>query len=590
MNNTLMTFLLLSVFVWPLMLALALMLPSSRRFILPLAPWAALPALILSLWMPTGTVLELPWLLLGSHLAFDVTARVFLFFSSLLWLIAGIYSVGYFSEPLLRARFFIWFLLAMAGNLGLILAHDLVLFYTLFTLMSFASYGLVVFDRSQEALRAGRVYIVLVVLGEVMLFAAFVLAAWAAGGIEFASVQAALAAAVSSNWIIGLVFLGFGIKAGVIGLHVWLPLAHPVAPVPASAVLSGAMISAGVLGWLRVLPLGDVALPGWGGVMIVAGMAAVFYAVFVGLLQRNAKTVLAYSSVSCMGVMTIAVGLGLVAPGSWSLIVLALLIYALQHGLAKGALFLSVDMSAVSPVSKGRYYLLIAGLLLPVLSLAGAPLTSGMIAKHLLHLQVNAVDSPLAGWLQMLMPWSSVAISMLMGHFLILVWPRGQRSSVRVFKSTGMWLSWSVLFVVVMLSPWFIPFFELKGFWSLMIMISAFWPLVLGGGLALIIHGYLKRRQMPRRLRIPPGDVLIVLEDWILPGLKSFLIFCRALLEKAWLWLRAKLDGRRGYLILMSFLAALENRLWRWATGATLFLMLSMLFIFLASFPGIYDN
>lgn len=583
MSNTLLSFLLLSVFMLPFVLALALMLSSLRRFILPLAPWAALPALILSLWLPAGTVLELPWLLLGSQLAFDITARVFLFFTSLLWLAAGIYSAGYFSEALLRARFFIWFLLAMAGNLGLILAHDLVLFYTLFTLMSFASYGLVVFDRSQEAFRAGRVYIVLVVLGEVMLFAAFVLAARAAGGIDFASVQAALAAAASSNWIIGLVLLGFGIKAGVIGLHVWLPLAHPVAPVPASAVLSGAMISAGVLGWLRVLPLGDVALPGWGGAMIVAGMAAVFYAVFVGLLQRNAKTVLAYSSVSCMGVMTTAVGLGLVAPDSWSLILVALLIYALQHGLAKGSLFLGVDMSTTSPASNGQHYLLLTGLLLPVLSLTGAPLTSGMIAKHLLHLQAASVDSSLAGWLQILMPLSSVAISMLMAHFLILVWPRYQTSSMTVFKSGSMWLSWSVLFIVVILSPWFMPSSTLNDFYSPAVMFSAFWPVMLGAGLAAIAWRYTERRQISQRLSIPPGDILLIVEQQLLPRFKVALLFCVMQLERAWLSLRTTLDGRRGYAILLLFLQKAENRLRQWAFGITLFLMLSMAFMLFAS-------
>ena len=72
------------------------------------------------------------------------------------------------------------------------------------------------------------------------------------------------------DWIVGLALLCFGIKAGVISLHVWLPLAHPVAPIPARAVLSGAMIAAGLLGWLCVLPLGETALSGWGGAMISA--------------------------------------------------------------------------------------------------------------------------------------------------------------------------------------------------------------------------------------------------------------------------------------------------------------------------------
>jgi len=577
------TFLLSSVSGLPLILAMALMLSPLRRFTVLLAPWAALPALLLSLLLPLGITAEIPWLLLGSHLAFDATAKIFLLFSSLLWLVTGIYSTGYFSDASSRARFYIWFLLAMSGNLGLILAQDMVLFYTFFALMSFASYGLVVFDRSQEALRAGRVYIVLVVVGEMMLFAAFVLAALAADSIEFDAVQTAMLAATSQNWIIGLALLGFGIKAGGIGLHVWLPLAHPVAPSPASAVLSGAMISAGLLGWLRILPLGETALPTWGGVMIVAGLLAVFYAVFVGLLQNNAKTVLAYSSISSMGIMTTAVGLGLVAPDSWSFILIAVLIYALQHGLAKGVLFLGVDMASAFPISKWQRYLLITGLLLPALSLAGAPLTSGMIAKHLLHVQLSSVSSPWADWVEILLPWTSVAISVLMLRFLILVWPRHQVTLVTAVKSRMMWLSWTALFIVVVITPRYIPFIELKDSWSITIMISALWPAALGGILAATVWWISKYRQVRHRLSIPSGDILIIVENWIFPAFKNSLSFCVSHLEKEWLSLLASMNSYYESLTLMFFLDVGENRFRQWATGATLFLILAIVFVFLVS-------
>jgi len=577
------TFLLLSVSGLPLLLAVALLLTSLRRFALLFAPWAALPGLFVSLLMPPGLTIKLPWLLLGSYLGFDETARIFLFFTSLLWLVAGIYSTGYFSRDSSRSRFFIWFLFAMAGNLGLILAQDMVLFYTYFALMSFASYGLVVFERSLESFRAGRVYIVMVVVGEVLLFAAFVLAALAAGSIEFEAVRPALARAELKDWIVGLVLLGFGIKAGMIGLHVWLPLAHPVAPTPASAVLSGAMISAGLLGWLRVLPLGDAALPDWGGVMIVAGMMVIFYGVFVGLLQSNAKTVLAYSSVSTMGIMTVAVGLGLAEPNSWVFILVAILIYALQHGLAKGALFLGVDMASASPISKGHRYLIIMGLLFPALSLAGAPLTSGMIAKHLLNVQVLSVTSPWGGWVQILIPWSSVATSMLMGRFLFLVWPQHKVTSTVVLKTRMMWLSWMVLLVAVVLNPRFIPFSDLKDSWSITIMAGALWPVVLGGSLAFIVWLIAKRRRASLRFSIPSGDILIVVEKWLWPALKYGLSFCVTTLERGYSSLLVSTNGRIYQSALMSFLGAGENRFRQWKIGMTLFLILVIVFVYLAS-------
>ena len=566
----------------PLLLAIALMLSPLRRFALWFAPWAALPALVVSLLMVPGVSVELPWLLLGSYLGFDETARVFLFFTALLWLVAGVYSTGYFSESCSRARFLSWFLLAMAGNLGLIVAQDMVLFYTFFSLMSFASYGLVIFQRTPEALRAGRIYIMLAVLGEVILFAALVLAARAAGSIEFVVVQSVLAEAALRDWIIGLMLLGFGIKVGVIGLHVWLPLAHPVAPTPASAVLSGAMISAGLLGWLRVLPLGEAALPGWGGVVVAAGLLAIFYAAFVGLSQRNAKTVLAYSSISTMGVMTAALGLGFIAPENWPFILVAILVYALQHGLAKGALFLGVDMATAAPMSKWQRYLLTAGLLLPALSLAGAPMTSGMIAKHLLHVQAAAVTSFWGDWLQILLPWSSVATSLLMARFLYLVWPRRRAGSAVVLKTRMMWLSWTVLFIVLVLSPGFIPFSATEDSWSLEKLVGALWPVLVGGGLAVIVYWLAKYGKWPFRFRIASGDVLLLVERWLWPTLHAAMSRSyRVLLKRRFLLSTYRRDGQRcsGLVFLLE---AGENGFRRWAVGASLFLLLVMVFMFLA--------
>ena len=497
----------------PLLLAMGLMSDPLRRVAMLLAPWAAFPALVVSLSLTPGITLEMPWLLFGTHLGFDEIARIFLFFTALLWLLSSIYAVGYFSRRSSRVRFFTWFLLAMAGNLGLILAQDMVIFYTFFALMSLASYGLVVHERTSEALRAGRVYIVMAVVGEVLLFIAFALAAQVAGGIEFEAVRLAVAGSGLRDWVIGLTLIGFGIKAGVIGLHVWLPLAHPVAPTPASAVLSGAMIAAGLLGWLRVLPLGETALSGWGGTMMIAGVVAVFYAVLVGLLQSNPKTVLAYSSISKMGIMTIGVGLGLAAPDSWPFILSVILIYALSHGLSKGALFLGVGIAATPPVSKWRRRLLIMGLLLPALSLAGAPLTSGMIAKNLLKVQVTSTASPWSDWLQIMLPWSAVATSILMARFLYLVWPRRKDASKAQATPETMLLSWIVLLVVVALSPWFIPLADQQTRWTVKAMISALWPVALGGGLAACVWLAAKYQWIALSSRIPAGDLLVIVEN-----------------------------------------------------------------------------
>src|SRR5690606_10160568 len=113
-------------------------------------------------------------------------------------------------------------------------------FYFFFALMTYSAYGLVVHQRSPEAWRAGRTYIILAVLGEVALLAGILLAAAAIGTSDLSQAPTGIARAEYRSLIIALLSAGFGVKASLLGLHVWLPLAHPVAPTPASAALSGA--------------------------------------------------------------------------------------------------------------------------------------------------------------------------------------------------------------------------------------------------------------------------------------------------------------------------------------------------------------
>lgn len=564
----------------PLLLLAGLISGVLRRLVWRLVPLAALPALLLSLVLPLHSSLDLPWLLFGAQLGLDQTARMFLFFTSVLWLVSGVYATGYFKDDLSKTRFYIGFLAAMAGNLGLIVAQDMAAFYSFFALMSFASYILVVHSSTPAAFRAGRIYIILVVVGEVMLFAAFAMAAQAAGSLEFEAVRSILADAGSRDRIIGLALIGFGIKAGVIGLHVWLPLAHPVAPTPASAVLSGAMIAAGLLGWVRLLPLGEAALTGWGEVFIITGAVAVFYAVLVGLMQSNPKTVLAYSSISKMGLMTIGVGLGLAEPSSWQLISNGILVFVLHHGLAKGALFLGVGIAMKPVASRWLGYLLIAGLLLPALALAGAPWTSGMLAKALL--KVPVASSSWGDELQTLLTLGSVAASMLMMRFLYLVWQQYTNISVEQKAPGVMWQAWSVLLLIVALNPWFVPLADSQDRWAARAVNSAFWPVAVGGAISAMIWLLSGYRQV-WKLSIPSGDIVNIVEKWLWPVLASG--FSRSLLalQKARLPLLAAPHWWRRHAEWLSVLDRVENRFRQWPVAATLFLMLTLVVVLFVS-------
>ncbi|MCJ7602080.1 MAG: complex I subunit 5 family protein, partial [Desulfobulbaceae bacterium] len=437
---------------FPLFIALGLMVPPCRRLACSMVPWAPLPALLASLYGPSAIAVEVPWFFMGSLIGLDRTGQIFLFFTSFLWLAAGIFGRDYLAKDKKRFRFFGYFLFTMSGNFGLILSQGILGFYLFFSLMSFAAYGLIVHYGTEEANRAGRIYLVLTVIGEVLLFIAMLIVTRDSGG---ALAFSAMTTSRSDNLLMTLLFLGFGIKAGALPLHGWLPLAHPVAPVPASAVLSGAMIKAGLLGWLRFMPLDQAAAPFWGELFLVAGFAAAFYGVVIGLTQVDAKTVLAYSSISQMGLMTVMVGCGLLVPDLWPQATAAVSLYAMHHGLAKASLFLGVGVAKRKWAGGKQPWWLRAGLWLPALALAGLPLTSGAIAKYGMKEIIAAIPEPWHGLARFLLPLSAMATMLLLYHAIRLIRPAAGLPQKE--QGQGMLFSWAANLVAVAVVLWLWP-------------------------------------------------------------------------------------------------------------------------------------
>jgi hydrogenase-4 component B len=533
--------LLLLCVLWPLLLACLLAFRKMRAWALQLTPSAALPALVASLLVaPSEVHWYFPGILLGSEMGLDETGQVFLLLAALLWAVSGTYARAYLSQSSKHTEFYIFFLLSMAGNFGLIVAQDLFGFYFCFSLMSFAAYGLVVFDRSTAALRAGRIYIVLVVAGELMLFVALLMAAEITGATTFDTMRTGLAAVdpVSRNWVILLGVTGFGIKTGMLGLHVWLPLAHPVAPAPASAVLSGTMIKAGLLGWLQLLPLGKIALPGWGTTMIILGLTAAFYGVVIGLTQREPKVLLAYSSISQMGVMTMGLGLGFLVPHAWPLILPAIAFYAIHHGLSKGALFLGIGLAGST--NRVQRYWIWLGLWLPALALAGAPWTSGMLAKQLLKTNTLYAPLPWDSLLPLLLSISSLATALLMARLLYLVRPVAQPS--RLAPSVGLVWPWIVLLLTVFLVPWWQAVTLLDQGKEVIDTMDSLWPVLVASIFVWVVlrHGFFRAVQS-----FPAGDVLVLMARslQLLYPLGNGLISFGYHLKKWKIWLEVRLLG-----------------------------------------------
>jgi hydrogenase-4 component B len=456
-----------------------------------LTPWAVLPGLAVAFLLPEGAHGAYPWLLLGLDLQLDATGRTFLLLTALLWGAAGLYALGYLHGDAREGRFHLFFLLAMAGNLGLVLAVDAIGFYLFFALMSLASYGLVIHAGGEEVRRAGRIYLILAVLGEMLLFAGLALQVSAAGGAHFAM----LAAAPLQPLTAALLILGFGIKAGMIPLHVWLPLAHPAAPAPASAVLSGAMIKAGLLGWLRLLQLEGPGWPELGALLLVLGLAGALLAAMAGVLQHRPKTILAYSSISQMGFMITGVGLALILPDAAEALLAAAVLYALHHGLAKGALFLGAGVA-----ERCRSPWVMAALAVPAFALAGLPWTSGALAKTALKSPLYEAAVPWAGTVESLLTLAAVGTALLMARFLWRV--RATPGKDGPGLPWQMSVPWLALSSGSLLLPWLWPGAAGPA-WSLI------WP----PGLGMLLAGMAVRWRVGRRVpSLPEGDLLVPLE------------------------------------------------------------------------------
>jgi len=405
--------LLLSAFGLPLAMAAALAVTRLQP-VLPRLMWVApLPALAAGL-LPVPVAVAEPWLLMGAGFGLDAVSRVFLGLTAVLWVAAGWAAAGWLRTARHPLRFAACFLMAMAGNLGLILATDAPGFYGFFALMSFASWGLVIHSGSARAQSAGRHYIAFVVGGELALFGGLALAVFEAGALGLAEIRAAGV----SDLAAALLILGFGAKLGVMPLHVWLPPAHGAAPAPASAVLSGAMIKAGLFGMLSTLPLGSAVLWDHGTVLLAAGLVTVVGAGLMGVREADPKAVLGWSSVGQMGLMALGLGAALKTPEAWGLIAPVLVLLAAHHALAKGALFLGAGAVLARP-SAGWRLGLGAALLLPALALAGVPLSGGGTGKEALKAALAAGPAGWGPWLVLGVSAGTLVTTFLMVRFAV---------------------------------------------------------------------------------------------------------------------------------------------------------------------------
>ena len=465
------------------------------RAITPLAAAPALAAAALAIGgAPFGA--ELPALRMS--LSLDRPGGLLLLAAALVWLIVSVFALREGQGRPNADRFAISWLLTMAGSLGVFIAADLLAFYLVYALVSVPAYYLVAHDEEPATRRAGSVYMAFALLGEAVLLIAFVMLA---AGEPNGSVQIrdVVTASVASPWrdaALALIIIGFGMKIALVPLHGWMPLTYTAAPIPAAAVLSGAGVKAGVIGLIRFLPL-SAALPGWGEVLVWLGFISAFYGVAIGVTQRDPKTMLAYSSISQMGVIAAAFGMALASADQGAATNVAF--YAANHVLVKAALFLTVGAVGALDGRARTLVLIVAGLL--GLSLAGLPLTGGALAKLAVKDQFGDGAAGAASQL------SAAVTTALMLMFAMRL-GRSPAAGREEASRRRLW-SWAALAVAALLLPWLMfaaigspaEALEPAKLWD------AVWPMLIGAALAAGLWAADDR--LPR---IPAGDIVVAEE------------------------------------------------------------------------------
>lgn len=290
------------------------------------------------------------------HLRLDPLAGFFMVVVGLLSFIVSVYSIGYVRtischRPVTRLLFF--YCLFLAGMFMVILADDALFFLVSWEVMAAASYFLVLFeDERIENRRAAFLYMVVAHVGAIAILLSFgVMAGLVTGfeGFDGYTFDAMRNANFPAEWAAAaflLAFFGFGAKAGVIPLHVWLPEAHPVAPSNVSALMSGVMLKTAIYGMIRVsFDLIRVFPWWWGALVLVFGLISAVMGVLYALMQHDLKKLLAYHSVENIGIILIGIGLAMIfrsfdLPMFAALALIAGLYHTLNHALFKGLLFM----------------------------------------------------------------------------------------------------------------------------------------------------------------------------------------------------------------------------------------------------------
>jgi len=293
-----------------------------------------------ALTLPIG----LPWL--GAHFRLDALAGFFLVVVDLGGAAASLYGLGYGQHEEAPHRVLPFFPAFLAGMNLVIMADDAFSYLLCWEFMSLASWALVMaHHREPGNAKAGYIYLVMASFGTLALLLAFGLLAGPAGDYGFAAMRAAQHTPYVAALVLILMLLGAGSKAGLVPLHVWLPLAHPAAPSHVSALMSGVMTKVAIYGFIRVV-FDLLGPPSWTASVVVLSLGSItaVMGILYAMMEKDLKRLLAYSTIENIGIIFVGLGLALAFQANGMKLAAALaftaaLFHVLNHSFFKSLLF-----------------------------------------------------------------------------------------------------------------------------------------------------------------------------------------------------------------------------------------------------------
>lgn len=354
---------------------------------------------------------------MGIHFTLDGFRALYGSVAAFMWFMTTLFSKEYFGHYRNRNRYYLFLLLTLGATEGVFFSADFFTTFLFFEIMSFTSYVWVVHDERPESLRAGATYLAVAVLGGLVMLMGIFLLQSTVGSLRFSDLAELTAFYSEMNspsspyarrgvvriWAAGLCLLfGFGAKAGAFPLHIWLPKAHPVAPAPASALLSGILTKAGMYGILILtvdLFFGSAA---WGGLLLILGVFTMVIGALLALFSIDLKRTLACSSVSQIGFILVGVGMSGLLGSENAMALRGSLLHMVNHSLIKlslfmaaGVVFMNVHKLNLNEIRGfGRKKPLLNYIfLMGALGIGGMPLWNGYISKTLLHESIVAYIS-----------------------------------------------------------------------------------------------------------------------------------------------------------------------------------------------------